>query len=100
MYLTDSWSFYNQFELFIVSLNTGPKVIFCLVSKHDQLCLLMVIVYSISCNFRFLLSLSSCHPDVFLKRTIEWASDLYFFTVVPRFYYQLFSISVDVLSIH
>ena len=46
----------------------GPKVIFCLVSKHDQLCLLMVIIeYNIYSNFRMLLSLSSCHPNVFLK---------------------------------
>ena len=37
----------------------GPKVIFCLVSKHDQLCLLMVIVeYNIASNFISLLSLS------------------------------------------
>ena len=75
----------------------GPKVIFCLVSKHDQICLLMVIVeYNIASNFISLLSLSWCHPDDFVNRTVQWVSDLYFFTVVPRFYYQLVCVSVDV----
>ena len=75
----------------------GPKVVFCLVSKHDQLFLLIVIVeYIISSNFRSLLSLSSCHPDFFLKRNVEWINDLYLFTVVPCFYYQLVYVGVDV----
>ena len=80
-----------------IILLEGPKVMFCLVSKHDQLCLFMVIVEcSISSNFRLLLSLSSCQLGVFLKIIVEWVSDLYFFTVVPRFFYQLVYGIVDV----
>ena len=90
--------FFPHLQIFVhIIFLEGPKVIFCSVSQHVQLCLLMVIVeYIISSNFRSLLSLSSCHPDVFLERTVEWVSDLYFFTVVPSFYYQLVSVSVDV----